>query len=223
GPPPSARDEAELQRDNCAFVKVEHLASNIGYVKLDGFADARVCAATATAAMGFLAYADAIIFDLRDNHGGDPYQVAHLASYLFETRTHLNDLFDRRLKRTTQFWTKPDVPGRKLAGKPVFVLTSKHTFSAAEEFTYDLQNLKRATIVGETTGGGAHPVAMRRIDDHFAIGVPYERPVNPVTKTDWEGKGVVPDVKVPADQALATAQQLAGQRLRKEPPRPRRR
>jgi len=106
------------------------------------------------------------------------------------------------------------VPGPRLAGKPVFVLTSKHTFSGAEEFTYNLKNLKRATIIGETTGGGAHPVSGHRIDDHFMIGVPFARAVNPVSKTNWEGTGVEPDVKVPADQALDVAKKTAAEKIR---------
>jgi C-terminal processing protease CtpA/Prc len=91
-------------------------------------------------------------------------------------------------------------------------LTSVHTFSGAEEFTYNLKNLKRATIVGETTGGGAHPVAGHRIDDHFMIGVPFARAINPISKTNWEGIGVEPDVKVAAADALATAQKLVAEK-----------
>jgi C-terminal processing protease CtpA/Prc len=94
-----------------------------------------------------------------------------------------------------------------------FVLTSKNTFSGAEEFTYNLKNLKRATIVGETTGGGAHPLSGHRIDDHFMIGVPFARAVNPVSKTNWEGTGVEPDVSVKAPDALEKAQELAGIKL----------
>jgi retinol-binding protein 3 len=95
------------------------------------------------------------------------------------------------------------------------VLTSKRTFSGAEEFSYDLKMLKRATIVGETTGGGAHPVAGHRIDDHFMIGVPFARAINPISKTNWEGTGVEPDVKVPAEEALDTATKLAMEQIRK--------
>ncbi len=100
--------------------------------------------------------------------------------------------------------------------KPVFVLTSKHTFSGAEEFCYNLKNLKRATIIGETTGGGAHPVSGHRIDDHFMIGVPFARAVNPISKTNWEGTGVEPDVKAPADEALSVAQKMATDAVRKK-------
>lgn len=175
---------------------------------------AAVCGVTATAAMNFLGNADAIIFDLRDNLGGDPKMVAFLATYLFAGPTHLSDLYDRKKDTTTQYWTLPFVPGKTMAGKPIFVLTSKRTFSGGEEFSYDLKVLKRATIVGETTGGGAHPVAAHRIDDHFIIGVPFARAVNPTTNTNWEGVGVEPDVKVPAEEALDVAKKMAAEQAR---------
>jgi C-terminal processing protease CtpA/Prc len=122
---------------------------------------------------------------------------------------HLNDLYNRQRDETRQYWTLPYVPGRKLAGKDVYVLTRSNTFSGGEEFIYDLKTQKRATIVGETTGGGAHPVSGRRINDDFIIGVLAGRPINPITKGDWEGTGVEPDVKVSAEQALSTAHLMA--------------
>ena len=123
-------------------------------------------------------------------------------------------MWTRKTGHTEQFWTLPHVPGKRLDGKPAFVLTSKRTFSGAEEFTYNLKNLKRATIVGETTGGGgAHPVSGHRIDDHFMIGVPFARAISPISKTNWEETGVEPDAKVPASDALATAQKLALEKL----------
>jgi C-terminal processing protease CtpA/Prc len=138
--------------------------------------------------------------------------IALLSTYLFAKQTHLNDLWERKSDTTQQYWTLPYVPGKRLDEKPVFVLTSKRTFSGAEEFSYDLKNLKRATIIGETTGGGAHPVSGHRIDDHFMIGVPFARAINPTSKTNWEGVGVEPDVKVPAADALTEAQKLAAKK-----------
>jgi retinol-binding protein 3 len=217
GHEPSAEDEAQfrkmLERTNCSFEKVEILSRNIGYLKFNAFADPAICGPTVVAAMNFLAHVDALIFDLRGNGGGDPKMVATISSYLFDKPTHLNDLYNRKEDFTTQYWTLPYVPGATLADKPAFVLTSKSTFSGAEEFTYNLKNLKRATIVGETTGGGAHPVSGHRIDDHFMIGIPFARAVNPVTKTNWEGTGVEPDVKVEASEALDTAVKLAVERI----------
>jgi len=217
GPPPGGPDMAamrrQMERMNCGFEKAERLQPNIGYLKFNMFANPDICGPTASAAMNFLASVDALIIDLRENGGGSPKMVAYVSSYLFDERTHLNDLYHRKENRTEEFWTSTDVPGKKLGGgKPVFVLTAKRTFSGAEEFTYNLKNLKRATIIGETTGGGAHPVAGHRIDDHFMIGVPFARAINPISKTNWEGTGVEPDVKVPAAEALEAARKLAAKK-----------
>ena len=213
GPPPGGPDSAamrrQLERINCGFEKAERLPPNIGYLKFNMFANPDICGPTASAAMNFLGSVDALIIDLRENGGGDPKMVAYITSYLFEERTHLNDLYNRKENKTEEFWTNTDVPGKRLGGQPVFVLTAKRTFSGAEEFTYNLKNLKRATIIGETTGGGAHPVSGHRIDDHFMIGVPFARAINPISKTNWEGTGVEPDVKVTAAEALETAKKLA--------------
>jgi len=213
-----ARMRTEMERNNCFFEKAELLTPNIGYLKLNAFPNPDVCGPTGTAAMGFLANVDALIFDLRDNGGGDPRMVALISTYLFGEPTHLNDLYNRKENTTTQFWTLPYVPGKRFAGKPVFVLTSKRTFSGAEEFTYNLKNLKRATIIGETTGGGAHLGAFHRIDDYFTIGVPFARAVNPISKTNWEGTGVEPDVKVHADQALEVAKKMAAEQITRDQP-----
>ena len=219
-PEPSAEAKAQkrkfLENVNCGFKTAERLDGNLGYIKLDMFGDAEICAPKATAAFAALGDVDALIFDLRDNGGGHPEMVAFVSSYLFGKRTHLNDIYDRKQDKTTQHWTKPDVPGKKYPKQPVFVLTSKKTFSGAEEFSYNLKNLKRATIIGETTGGGAHPTSGHRLDAHFKIGVPSARAINPITKTNWEGKGVEPDVKVPAADALDTAKKLAAERLAKK-------
>jgi C-terminal processing protease CtpA/Prc len=205
----------QMERINCGFERVERFSTNVGYLKFNMFADPDVCGPTASAAMNFLGGVDALIVDLRENGGGDPHMVAYISTYLFRDSTHLNDLYNRKEDTTTQYWTLPYVPGKRLDGKPVFVLTSKRTFSGAEEFTYNLKNLKRATIIGETTGGGAHPVSGHRIDDHFMIGVPFARAVNPISKTNWEGTGVEPDVKAPAGEALEVAKKMAAEQAKK--------
>jgi retinol-binding protein 3 len=212
-PDEEARFRKMLEQANCGFQKVDILAGNIGYLKFDMFADPTFCGSTAVAAMNFLAHANVIIFDLRENGGGDPKMIAFISSYLFDKPTHLNDLYNRKDDATTQYWTLPFVPGNTMPNTPVFVLTSKGTFSGAEEFAYNLKNLKRAIIVGETTGGGAHPVAGHRIDDHFTIGVPFARAINPISKTNWEGIGVEPDVRAKASEALETAEKLAASKL----------
>ncbi len=214
---PTAEDRTRMREqmleNNCAFDKVEILPGNIGYVKFDGFMDADICGATVAAAMGFVEHTDAVIFDLRQNGGGQPATVSLIASYLFDKPTHLNDLYNRHENTTKQYWTLAWVPGGRMPTQPVFVLTSHRTFSGAEEFTYDLKTQKRATIVGETTGGGAHPVEGHTVEDYFMIGVPFATAVNPITKTSWEGTGVEPDVKVSADDALKTAEKLAADKI----------
>jgi len=214
GPATEAAFRQHLLAANCGFDEVEHLDPNIGYLKLDAFLDPDICAPTAAAAMNFVANSDALIIDLRDNHGGGP-MVQFIATYLFAGPTHLNDIYWRSDNAVTAAWTLPYVPGKKFIGKPVFVLTSKQTFSAAEDFCYALKNLKRATLIGETTGGGAHPIAVHTIDDHFSIVVPIGRSISPITHTDWEGTGVAPDIKVPAADALTEALKRARNLLRK--------
>ena len=215
---PSAQDmermKARMEHDNCGFEKVEILPRNIGYVKFNMFADPKVCGPTVAAAMDFIAHTDAVIFDLRDNGGGDPQMVALIATYLFDGKEHLNDLYDRKSDKTKPILDAAHCAGNEgERGEACYLLTSSRTFSGAEEFSYDLKNLKRATIVGETTGGGAHPVRGMRVDDHFIVGVPFARAINPISKTDWEGTGVEPDVSVKATDALETAQKLAEAKL----------
>lgn len=207
-PEPTTRprpDPARLAATNCGFQKAEHYPPNIGYLKLNGFEEPDICGSTAVAAMTFLADSDFIIFDLRDSGGGAPRMGALISSYLFDESVNLGYLYDRNQNITEQFWTLPYVPGKRKPDKTVFVLTSNKTFSAGEMFSYGLKSLKRATLIGENTGGGAHPVAPHRIDDHFFIRVPFGRIVNPITKTNWESTGVEPDVKVPAADALDEA------------------
>jgi hypothetical protein len=211
---PTAAEREERKREftwmNHAFTKVERLRGNIGYIEFLNFLDADLGADTVAAAMNFVNGTDALIIDMRNNGGGNPEMVALVCSYLFGPEpVHLNDLYWRQGNRTDQFWTKKEVTGKRYLNKDVYILTSKRTFSAAEEFTYNLKNLKRATIVGETTGGGAHPGESFRINEHFGMFVPTGRAISPITKTNWEGTGVTPDIDVPADQALVVARLTA--------------
>ena len=211
---PTAEDlekqRAFAQKLNFGFEKVERLQGNIGFIDIRGFIPPEVGGETAAAAMTFIANTDALIVDLRFNGGGEPSMIAFLTSYLFDAPTHLNDIYERYSEVTQQYWTAPWVPGRRFGGKkPIYVLTSNRTFSGGEEFTYNLKNLKRATIIGETTGGGAHPVNGVKVSDHFEIGVPFARAISPITKTNWEGTGVSPDIAVPAPEAFDKAYLLA--------------
>jgi hypothetical protein len=208
-PPPEqlAQMREAGRRANWGFERVEWMQGNVGYLDVRGFFDAEGGAETAAAAMNFLANTDVLIVDVRQNGGGSPEMVQFVTSYLFGGEpVHLNSLYWRPRDATDQFWTLPYVPGRRFGpDKKVYVLTSDRTFSAAEEFTYNLQTRKRATVVGDTTGGGAHPGGSRRVSDHFGVWVPSGRAINPVTSTNWEGTGVRPDVPVPTDQALQVA------------------
>ena len=211
---PTAEQREQERRDmswmNYGFDKVERLRGNTGYISFRGFFGPELGADAVASAMNFIAGTDALIIDLRGNGGGDPEMVALICSYLFGPEpVHLNDLYWREGNRTEEFWTRKEVPGKRYLNKDVYVLTSKFTFSGAEEFTYNLKNLKRATIIGETTGGGAHPGTGFRLNEHFNMFVPMGRAISPITKTNWEGTGVKPDIEVPADQALSVARLMA--------------
>lgn len=200
-----------MDQQHCMFEQVQILPQNIGYLKLNSFPDTSVCRATATAAMASLNHADSIIFDLRENRGGFSSMVSLISAYLFD---HPEYIYDPRESPTRQSWTRSPVPGNTLADKPVYVLTSASTVSAAEQFCFNLKMLKRVTLVGEATRGSAHAGVFHRIDAHFGMGITETRAINPYSETDWEGTGVEPDIKVKAADALETALKLAAE-LRK--------
>ena len=208
---PSAEEHAQMlagmKSQNFGVERVERLPFNIGYLDLRAFAPAKEVAETLAAAMTLLAHTDSMIIDLRKNGGGDPATVTLLASYLLDERTHMTDIYYREGNRTAQMWSSDVVPGTRFGQKKdVYVLTSKHTFSAAEDFSYALQGLKRITVIGENTGGGAHPGSVQRLHTNFAMFVPNGRSIGPLTKSNWDGVGIAPDVSVSAEDALKTAQ-----------------
>jgi len=204
-----ARDEF-IRRINFGFEKIECMSGNIGYINLRGFFDAEAGAETVTAAMNFLSNTESLIFDLRQNFGGDPNMVALISSYLFgDEPIHLNDIYWRQKDKTEEFWTTPKLANKKFSNKDVYILTSSQTFSGAEEFCFNLKYLKRATIVGETTQGGAHPGSIIRLSDHFSAFVPQGHSIHPITKNNWQDTGVEPDIKVPQEQALNVAYLMA--------------
>lgn len=187
------------------IAKVERLPGNVGYLDIRAFFPADFAAGAYGSAMTLLSGTDALILDLRQNAGGDPAGVAALLSYFFAAGDdrHLNDLYWRAKSRTQEFWTGP-VQGPRYS-KPVYVLTSQTTFSGGEECAYDFQTQKRATLIGQTTGGGANPGVMLSIGHGFVAFIPTGRAINPITKTNWEHVGVKPDITVPAADAMKTA------------------
>lgn len=203
-----------MRYDNYGFEKVERLNGNIGYIDLRNFAPSKYSADIMASAVDFISNTDAVIIDLRQNSGGDPTGVQLLCSYFFDTtRVHLNDLYFRPENKTEEYWSLKEVSGIKMPKADLYLLTSKFTFSGAEEFAYDLQCQKRATIVGETTGGGAHPGDIYYVDDNFVMFLPTGNAINPVTKTNWEGTGVKPDVEISSEKALDKARLLALEKM----------
>jgi len=208
---------------NFDFNRVERLRGNVGYLELFSFEPPEFAGAIATAAMQFLANTSALIIDLRHNRGGSASMVALLTSYLFPPypAIHLTNLQwpkewpkgKEDQNRTQQSWTLPYVEGARYLDKPVYILIGPDTFSAAEEFAYNLKHLKRAVIVGETTAGGANPGSGFRLHDHFWMFVPTGQAISAITGENWEGAGVLPDFKVPTELSLKTAQLLAFRKL----------
>jgi hypothetical protein len=203
-----------LIRENFGIAKLDILKGNIGYLKFNYLAPPEFASGTYIAAMNYLTHTDALVIDLRNSMGSmSPDAIPFLCSYFFEKPVHLNDIYWRSTNQTNQSWTYAYASGSRYLNKPIYVLTSGSTFSGAEELAYDLQNLKRATIIGDVTGGGANPGGPRRANDHFFVWVPNGRAINPVTQTNWEGVGVKPDVEVPAMHALQKAHIAALQHI----------
>lgn len=194
---------------NSGFSKVKILEGNVGYLDLRGFAGLESGKAVADAYMQLMSRTDAVIIDLSKNGGGSPRMVQYLCSYFFDQKLHLNSLYWREGNETQEFWTLDEVGGIKMPDVPLFVITSSRTFSGAEEFSYNMQTQKRATLVGQTTGGGANPGGTRRINDNLSVFIPTGKAINPITKTNWEGVGVIPEVETSVDEALDKAHELA--------------
>lgn len=218
-PLPDANASAQYEEDddswagpaiNHGFESVRRLDGDIGYLDLRVFAPPRIAADMLQSAMTLLAQSKALIIDLRNNGGGDSSMDLLMAAYLLDQPAEMSAIYDRPSNRLTRTMSAVWVPGRRFGGsKPVYVLISHKTFSAAEAFAYDLQAMKRITVVGEASGGGAHPYERRRLSDHFLIKLPEMRSINPITGTDWQGAGVKPDVPTAPELALDKALELA--------------
>lgn len=192
-------------RESYGVSRVQLLPGDIGYIDLRSFGHPEIVGVAYDSVMSLVAGTKALIIDLRQNHGGEPDGVAYLLSHFFAIgdARHLNDIYVRADNSTHQFWTVPSAMPR-FSG-PIYVLTSHHTGSAAEECAYDLQTQKRATLVGETTVGAANPGNWFPLWHGFMAFISGARAINPITKTNWEHVGVKPDVAVPAGSAMTVA------------------
>jgi peptidase S41-like protein len=194
------------QVDNFGIHRVERLDGNVGYLDVRRVPMPANAGPAITAAMELVAGTYALILDLRHNGGGSPEGVLYWCSYLVDEKpVHLNDIYHADTGETRQFWTLPYLPGTRYIDRPVYVLISSHTFSGGEEWCYNLQALGRAELIGETTGGGAHPTRPFPISSAVHIGIPFARSINPITGTNWQGTGVIPDVAVPEAEAFDVA------------------
>jgi retinol-binding protein 3 len=207
-----ARELEQMRQRNFGFHNVERLHGNIGYIEIGRFDPAADAAGTAAAVMQFVANTDALVIDVRNNGGGYADMVAYLMSYFVPEQTHLGTMKRRIAGDEVQFWTS-HISGSRYLNKPIYVLTGKRTFSAAENLTYNLQQFANAKAVGEPTRGGAHPGGFEQLNDHFAVFVPTGRTINARTGGNWEGVGIKVDYPVAASDAVKTAQKLALQEL----------
>ena len=210
---PEGEAEAAARQDlslvNYGVRSAERLEGNIGYLRIDRFAPARDAGPVLQAAVAMLAATEALVIDLRHNGGGHGDSTAFLAGLLLPEPSRMSDVVSR--DGVTQTWTPIVLTPRY--SRPVYVLTSARTFSAAEAFAYNLRALGRVKIVGERTRGGANPVTRTLLSERFWALVPVAQARNPLTGGNWQGTGVIPDIQVPADQALAAAQRDAARLL----------
>ncbi|WP_161783941.1 S41 family peptidase [Massilia sp. LC238] len=203
-----------MRRTAARAVKVERLGDNVGYLKISSFPDALPVAGKFGAAMDELADTGGLVVDLRKNDGGDPQAVALLISYFVDRPTRLNDIWDRETGNAVQHWTHDKLVGNRYGGsKPILILVGPRTASAGEDFAYTMQALKRATVIGDRTWGGAHPMGFYRIGEHFFAQIPNQRSISSITGTNWEGRGVKPDIAAAPDQALGVARDMMRRRL----------
>ena len=228
GPPPASQAEWDQRTNfvmrqvarvyrglsNLGVEKADQLSPNIGYLQISAFPPPFFVADKYATAMDKLADTDGLIVDLRGNRGGGPQSVALLISYFVDQRTRLNDIWERDSGITIEQWTEDKLDGKRYGGKkPIVILAGPGTMSAGEDFAYTMQALKRATVIGDRTWGGAHPARPYRIGDHFIAVIPGRRSISPITHTNWEGVGVIPDIAATPDKALAVAKDLLQRRL----------
>src|SRR5262245_6103086 len=212
-PPASAADRADVYATqairNFGIQSIQRLAGNIGYLDLRAFVEPDYVGDLFAAATALVANTDALILDFRQHHGGYAATVALFASYFFRDSVELSSVYWRAEDRLRQWHTLSYVPGPRYDHQVVYILIGPETFSAAQAFTYDLQHHKRAIIIGERSGGGAHLPKGFYLTPHISVAIPAGRAINPLTKANWEGAGVEPDIAVPQEQALVVGHREA--------------
>ncbi len=197
------------EKQNFYFKKVEILPSNIGYIEFTTFAVPSPSARkTVHSAMQFISHTDGLIIDLRNNFGGNGEMLGEILSYFFPTKTYTGKTYNRIENKWTDSYieNKKEITNGLKLGMPLYILTSRRTFSAAESFAYTLQSMKKAVIIGNTSKGGAHATRSFSMGNGFVAFIPYSREENVITKTDWEGVGVIPDIETEEQNCILTAQ-----------------
>jgi hypothetical protein len=193
--------------------RVERLAGNVGYLRMSHFLGSQAMPAM-EAALRYLATTDAVVIDLRNSRGGSAELVNFLISHFTGPDTlHSLTVYDRARDVTMERYTLATVPGPRRPDVPLYILTDDVTRSAAEDVSFVLQNMKRATLVGTRTAGAGRNVAGFPLGHGLMAGVSVTRVFDPRTHREWEHVGVRPDVAVPADSALVVAHALALGRL----------
>ena len=201
---------AKLERKNFGFSEVKILEGNVGLLQFWGFADLNKKAKQkVSGVMELLSDVDALIIDLRSNGGGSGEMVQWISSYFVDGKVHLNSFYTRHNDLKQEFWSHPDINEDHFEKVPLYILISDQTFSAAEEFAYNFKHLGRALIVGQMSRGGANPWRWFELQHGFRVGIPTTKAINPITHTNWEGKGVQPHIEVTADKALDEAYRIA--------------
>lgn len=195
-------------RDTYGLERYEILPGGVGYLEIRSFSGDVAAIARLDSIMSEFADLKALIFDVRENTGGDPAVIRHLSTYLFDKPTHLVSSFARGMSAPRERWTLDQVPGKRLTTIPVYILTSRRTISAAESFTFGLKVTGRATVVGERTAGGGHFGRFVALIDGYRMFLPYGRTYDPRTNKGWEAEGIAPDVVVPTERALKRAREL---------------